>query len=805
MRSGRPDAGMIAALKSFGITIFLGAFLLFLVQPLIGKTILPWFGSSPGVWTTCLLFFQVLLLGGYAYAHLLVSRLPIRAQVITHIVLLVGALAMLPIAPSETFATDSANDPTWPILLLLATSIGVPYLILSATGPLLQAWFARSQPGRSPYRLYALSNIGSILALVSYPFVIEPVLGLGDQTVLWSAAFGAFALCCGWCALHSARARSREPEAEPARAVNVTRPSLVEIGLWLGLSACGSGLLMATTNRLCTDVAVIPFLWVLPLGLYLLTFVICFDRDLWYARPFLFAILPVALAAAALSLHRGVDSEIGVQVATGAGVLFFCLMCCHGELARLRPSVRHLTLFYLVIALGGALGGLFVAVVAPVVFTGFWEYPLLLLVSYGLVCFAAVRGVSGSRVGPPGSLIIRIGSGFYWSVFAAVTITLTVLYLDTTHWLDAKPAEPAATRLETLIEYSRIAACGIIILAALAGVTFWLRRIHRHPGESRSPLRHFLPGVCVLGLVPLVGTLGWHVFGESDRLVEQGRNFYGVLTLEKCNDGDMSDLTLSHGRILHGFQYQNVVMRTWPTTYYGPWSGVGIAIRRHPDRHHPDRSFRIGVIGLGAGTVAAYGNAHVMPDMGSSPYVRPDEKLPGDHVVFYEINPMVDVWARRHFTYRADAESRGAIVETHLGDARIIMERQIERGERQAFDVLAIDAFNSDAIPIHLLTNECFQVYTKHLAEDGILAFHVTNRHLDLAPVVHRLARHNGWSSSTVGDAEDDVHGVSSSDWVLVTRNEDFLDIEVEALDKDTPIPCPLWTDDYSSVFPLLK
>jgi hypothetical protein len=787
---------------SFAVTIFLGAFLLFQVQPLVGKVILPRFGSSPGVWTTCLLFFQVLLLGGYVYAHLLVRRLSARTQALTHIALLAGAVALLPIEPSDTWAADSGDDPIWPILLLLATSVGLPFLALSATSPLLQAWLARMRPGRSPYRYYALGNAGSILALVTYPLVLEPHLGLGDQTTAWSVAFGAFALGCAWCATRGMRSPALETVVD---AGPVTRPPLVDVILWLSLSACGSGLLMATTNRLCTDVAVIPFLWVLPLGLYLLTFVICFDHDRWYVRPLFCALLPAAMAAAGRSLHLGVDHEISTQVALGSGVLFVCLMCCHGELARLRPHARHLTAFYLAIALGGALGGLFVAIVAPVVFTGIWEYHLLLLACYVLVLFAAIRSLPPQSEPVRRSLARRILSHLAWLPLVAMILGLTILYLDPWQWADPDLDLRDEGKLDDLITLSRAAACGIVILSALVGMTTWLRRIRRRPDLPRPWQRHVLPGIAILGLVPLLGVLGWHLVVGRDRLIERRRNFYGVLRIEEYVHEDLTDLTLFHGRIMHGFQYQNPGLSDWPTTYYGPWSGLGLAIRRHPCRKEPGRPFRIGVVGLGAGTAAAYANADVVPVAGSLPYVRPNSRSPGDHIVFYEINPLVEEWSRRFFSYRADAESRGATVETRLGDARIVMERQIARGELQRFDVLAIDAFNSDAVPIHLLTNECFRVYAEHLAEDGILAYHVTNKHLDLAPVVHRLARHNGWTSAHVEDDEDEARGINCSDWVLVTRNEEFLEMEVVPYRVDEPIACPLWTDDFSSIWPLVE
>ncbi len=718
----------------YATTVFLSAFLLFQVQPLIGKYILPWFGGTSSVWTTSLLFFQVALLVGYAYAHLIVSRLSSRAQGTLHLALLAAALLALPITPSEGWKPGPADDPTWRILALLTVSIGAPYLLLSSTGPLLQGWFSRTHPGRSPYRLYALSNAGSLLALLSYPVVFERLLGLQTQTRVWSIGYVLFAAVCGTVAWRLLRAppvaTAGAPSAGPpvgARAsggrVDRERdggeersPGRLDAVFWLALSAAGSTMLLATTNVITQDVAVVPFLWVLPLSLYLLTFIITFDNERWYDRMFFTLMLVVAATAVIYAIDVGVELSLLAQVGIFSGALFFVCMSCHGELVKLRPGPSHLTLFYLMVAAGGALGGVLVAVVAPLVFDGLWEY--------------------------------------HSGLFGASVLVAVVIGRDQ------------------------------------------LRRRREQPARAGTPWQRLSAAAVVLAAVGGLFSLGWLLNEDVERahanVITMERNFYGVLRVLDALPDDPAQrrIELVNGAILHGFQYQAPEKSGWPTTYYGPESGVSIALDQHPTRRTAASPLRIGVVGLGTGTIAVSAGA-------------------GDYLRFYEINPTVVELSREYFTFVSDAVARGADVDIFLGDARIVMERQRERGELQRFDVLAIDAFNSDAIPVHLLTEEAFDVYLDHLKPDGILAVHVTNRHLDLTPVVRKLAEVNGMEARLFRDESDGSRGIYRADWVLVTANRSFLDADAVASagipwPDDAPQPL-LWTDDYSNLLRVLK
>src|ERR1035437_8692615 len=395
-------------MAAYALTIFTGAFLLFQVQPLIGKYILPWLGGGPGVWTSCMLFFQVLLLGGYAYAHFTSRWLKPRKQAVVHLVLLAAALALLPITPNDAWKPHGAGNPTLQILTLLAVSLGLPYFVLSSTGPLIQQWFSRAKPGVSPYRLYALSNLGSLLALVSYPFFFETHFTRKFQAGLWAWGLVAYVICCGFCAVRLWKSEGRRKNAEcrmqnaedastehaPCTTqhapINSLRSTLNHL-LWLLLPACASVLLLATTNKLCQDVAVIPFLWVAPLALYLLSFIICFDNPRWYARlPFMLALM-AAWGGICWALFKGPTVSIQLQLSIYSAGLFICCMVCHGELYRLRPDPRRLAGFYLMIAAGGALGGFFVAVIAPLVFTDYFELQWGLLLCGLLLLLVCAR------------------------------------------------------------------------------------------------------------------------------------------------------------------------------------------------------------------------------------------------------------------------------------------------------------------------------------------------------------------------------------------------------------------------------
>ena len=672
----------------YACTIFTSAFLLFLVQPIIAKQILPWFGGSAAVWTTCLVFFQVALLAGYAYTDFTTRKLKPRTQVIVHVILLLASLAVLPILADVSWKPTGNEDPGARILGLLIATIGLPYLLLATTGPLVQAWFARKYQQGTVYRLFALSNLASMLALISYPFVFETWIATATQATAWSAGYALFAVLCGAAALASLK-RTAPADASSAtpQPVNddaaVPAPSRFDIILWLALSAMGSWLLLAITNHITQNIASIPFLWLAPLTLYLLTFILCFESDGWYQRSLMLGPLAVVLGFCAWGLQTSdVTLEIKVAIPLYLTGLFTCCMFFHGELAKMRPAPRYLTQFYLMVSLGGALGGMFVGLIAPRLFPSYSE----------------------------------LGLGFVvTAILAAVTLRKTPILV----WLTA------------------------MAVAGICGF-FWNKQLIQLKEDARV----------------------------------MTRNFYGALRTKDTGPESSPDSMrrLIHGVILHGEQYLSPARRGELTTYYGPDSGVGIAIKIANPLNQ-----KVGVIGLGTGTLAAWGKT-------------------GDSYRFYEINPQVIEVAQSEFTYLKDSKAK---IETVLADARLSLEREAP----QQFDVLVVDAFSSDSIPVHLITNEAMAVYLKHLKPGGAIAFHVTNRFLRLAPVVKKIAdSHNLLTALVIDEAEETAF--SKTDWVIVTRDKALLDHEALA-GKISPIDelpgLKLWTDDFSSLYQILK
>jgi hypothetical protein len=696
----------------YGVTMFLSAFLLFLVQPLIGKYILPWFGGTPSVWTTCMLFFQALLLGGYGYAHALANRWAPRRQALFHIGMLSATVLLvlgLSILPSQGWKPADGQFPILRILGLLAASIGAPYLLLASTSPLLQAWFSRARPGTSPYRLYALSNLGSLLAILGYPFLIEPAISLSRQAAMWSWAYAAFAVMCVLLSMRIMKACTSEPVAVITTAPEVGpgagRPGPGRYILWLSLTACSSVMLLATTSTMCQDLAVVPLLWILPLAIYLLSFILCFQHERLYWRPLFLGGLAASIVWTCFVLFGGVTVALRWQILSYSLTLFMCCMVCHGELVRLKPEASYLTSFYIMVAAGGSLGGLLVTVAAPYLLKGFWEYHLGLL--------------------------------------ATVLLTLILLYRD---------------RMGSGFPRHRLVVW-----------TTW--------------------GVLCLASAVLVFVLVTHIRQSLDNSIETRRNFFGVLRVLESYKDDPAEhsLALMHGRIEHGFQFQDADRRNWPVSYYGPDSGVGVAMTHHPRRR--EGALRIGVIGLGTGTMAVYGRQ-------------------GDTIRFYEINPLVLELSDKYFTYRKDSPAN---IEVVLGDARVLMEVERQRGESQQFDVLVVDAFSSDAIPVHLLTRECFQTYRYHLQQDGILAVHITNRYFDLSPIVRNLivpGPQQNLQALWFHDLGNGSLRTDRTDWVLMTANQQFLadpGVQDHVTPWNDPVPPPkFWTDDYSNLFSLI-
>jgi hypothetical protein len=683
-------------------TIALSAFLLFLVQPIVARQILPWFGGSAAVWTTCMVFFQVALLAGYFYSDVVIRRLAPRAQAIVHTVLLAASLAFLPIVVSDAWKPDDASAPVGRILLLLTATIGLPYLMLATTGPLVQAWFTRQFSGARVYRLYALSNLASMLALIGYPPLIEPNATGRAQSIGWSAGYAAFALlaiAAAWSGVR--RATVGELAAADAHAeglmhapprgpvVPAAPPGLGRQLLWLTLAALGSTLLLAVTTHMTQNVASIPFLWVLPLALYLVTFILCFDGTGWY-RPTAYRI-GAALAAVAMTVAlswrpEGLRLERALMhleqaVPLYAAGLFVLCMFLHGELVARKPAPAHQTRFYLMVSLGGAVGGLAVGIVAPLVFASYWELPLALTAAAALVALVSSR------------------------------------------WMRVAGAVAAIACAALFVDYARYIGAGV---------------------------------------------------------TELSRNFYGTLRVSGAADGDTSpeaSRRLLHGVILHGEQFLAPDRRTRPTTYYGASSGIGRTIEaaRAP-------SMRVGVIGLGVGTLAAYGRD-------------------GDVYRMYELNPVVLDLANRHFTFLKDSRAR---IEPALGDARLVLERE----PPQKFDVLAVDAFSSDSIPIHLLTREALAVYRRHLSERGAVVLHITNRYLDLSGVVRQLADEAGLHAVRFADDAPTDPLLYRSDWIALTPDAGFAKTLIAAGGRELPptrAGRPPWTDDHHNLFEVLK
>ena len=757
----------------FGGTIFLGAFLLFQIQLLIGKYILPWYGGVPMVWTACMLCFQVALLLGYAYAHLIVRRLPGQPQRVVHLIAVAGSIVLIaclaarwgvPLLPGSAWKPLATDAPLWHIVQVLAVAVGAPFLVAATTSPLLQSWFGTTYPTTSPYRLYALSNLGSLLALLTYPSLFEVWLPVRGQAWFWAVGFLVFALGIAGCAL-ATRSRSSAPllTSEP---VDVTpAPRAGDWLLWLALAACPSALLLATTNYVSQEIAVIPFLWIVPLSLYLASFVLTFDSTRGYARGAWGMLLALGVTLSAFVLGRGSSAHVLLQLAVAALALFAACVVCHGELARTKPAVSHLTSFYLALTVGGALGGVLVSLVAPVVFPGTWEYPLGLWLVAVLALVVFARDRRSPLHAAPG-----------WTLVASAACALAVAtYVF--RW--SLPWTP---------QISDAWLFGVPSVVAGAGLTSqaWIQRRVRPDAAGPAPPRRaaLVTGAVALAVVVVGIALGHVAWQSLEGAVEHARSFYGIVHVEVHDPVGGPIVRLRHGRIIHGTQYQSPEQAREPTAYYGRDSGIGLAIEHHPRR---EAGLRIGVVGLGAGTLAAYGQA-------------------GDVLRFYELNPDVTRLAGRDgrtFTFVRDSE--GA-VEVVGGDGRVALEAELARGAPQRFDVLAIDAFSSNAIPAHLLTREAVAVYLAHLDPGGILALHITNRHVDLEPVVRGLAQHFGLAHVFVAS----IGGALTwkSDWALLARDPARLaipEIADAASFKPSDAPVAVWTDDYSNLLSRLR
>ena len=655
-----------------GITVFLSAFLLFLVQPIIAKLILPRFGGSVAVWATCLVFFQASLLLGYAFAHHLVRHARSRPLKALHLALLLGGLALLPIVPVVAWPGAQALSPQLQILGLLILSIGLPFTLLAMTGPLLQAWQAGIS--RNPYRLFAVSNLASLVALLAYPWAIEPWLTTNVQGMAWSVGYACYALAlCALSLLRRPTPATRSTASEPA-------PGWPSMLSWFALAALGSYALVALTNHLTQNIPSFPMMWVLPLVIYLLSFTLCFDRDHWYPpRAFRAATLLALLAMCALLWQERRVLNIGWHIGVFLAGLFIVCMYCHGELARSRPHPSRLTHFYLAVSAGGVVGGALVAFAAPALLHGYFEVEI-----------------------------------------------------------------------------------GFVLLAAAVLWRSWRR------GMAWT-------GAALLVLAAASATGAWRVQDAMATVIEIDRNFYGVVRVCEYNADrpGQRERELSHGPVMHGHQFMDGERRRQPTSYYGTRSGVGRLLRALGDR-----PIEVGAIGLGAGTIAAYGK-------------------PGDRYRFYEIDDAIVAAAYRHFTFVADSP---ATVEVALGDGRLLLQN--ESGRR--YDVLVIDAFNGDSIPVHLLTREAVTLYRDRLKPGGVIALHISNSHLDLRLVAARIAADLGLQMAWIRDGGiPGDQSVAASDWILFATDRRMLDLP-PLREATTPLP-PFaggrtWTDDYSNV-----
>jgi hypothetical protein len=676
----------------FAAVITLSAFLIFLVQPLIAKQILPWFGGSAAVWTTCMVFFQTALLAGYAYADWAPRRFGVAKHARIHAALVAISLIALPITVSSFWKPPDGAVPIPHILGLLVATIGLPYVVLSATSPLVQIWFSRVHPFRDPYRLFALSNTASLVALLCYPFLIEPRLVLRDQSRGWSILYAGFVLLMVPLAVRVSRRpepqRTDEYGSPAARPANAAMAPARRTQLWwLVLAGVASALLLGVTNHVTENIASVPMLWLMPLTIYLLTFILCFDGQRWYTRETFFG--PVLIAVGAMGwllVDKAHQFDLLTQsVVFGFGLFLVC-MFCHGELVAAKPEPRFLGRFYAIVSLGGALGSALVAFVAPVVLPSYYEVSLILVL---------------------------------------VTLLLTA-----------------------------------------AG-------------------RKWSPRAVALGLAGVLGATGiayLNVRNDRQDALWMGRNFYGSLKVRayEAPESDNYHRRLVHGAILHGEQFQAPWAKKYATTYYTGSSGIGRAI---DVKENESSAIRVGMIGLGVGTIATYGRK-------------------GDVLRFYEIDAQVPRVATEYFSYLHDSE---ATIDIVLGDARL----SIEREKPQNYDVLAVDAFSGDAIPAHLITREAVQLFRRHLAEGGILAYHVSNRYLDLAPVLGTIAVAEKLAALQI----DDYKGVgdgnsikSPSTWVLLAEKPEALaPLQQFGKEPEAKPEWRIWSDDYHNLFQVLR
>jgi hypothetical protein len=730
---------------TFGGVIFASAFLLFQVQLVLAKQILPWFGGTSSVWTVAQMFFQATLLVGYIYAHVLGSGRDVRRQARIHVAMLAVATAVVfapllfsaaPLLAPDSLKPVGVDNPTMRLLTILTASVGFPFFALATTAPLLQHWHGlwSSSSTAKTYSLYALSNAGSLLGLLSYPFGIEPLLGIREQAWMWAFLFLGFAGACGWIGHRVGRL------ARPAEVNGVANDqrlptddeatSWTARAGWIVLPFVTSVLFLATTNELTLDVAAIPFLWMLPLAIYLLTFIICFDRPQWSTRRWPLVTAVVSTLVVLPTVAPGLP--VGVQVTAYSVFLFAVCLLCHGELVRLRPGRRGLTAFYVAIAVGGLLGGVFVGIAAPMVFPDLWEFRLAILAAWLAVGLAWLR----DRSSP-------LHSGDPWVALLAVTLSVALLSRYVME-------RTGVGRIPLIAAYGwHIAGVAAMLTAAAFRLLAW---------QSRIPSARLWPQIVFSALLLSSGYLAWQrITYDDDKVLHESRNFYGVVrvTSQKAERTELRQML--HGTTVHGAEYMQGSTPSPATAYYSPSSGISLAARilaRQRGRSSGDAGIHMGIVGMGIGTMSAFAQ-------------------PNDRVRYYELNPdviTVAVGSDAASPYFSFVSRSTAEETTVLGDARLALERELARGHPQQFDLLVLDAFASDSIPLHLITSEAFRLYSAHLNDySSILAVNVTNRYLDIEPVVAAHANMLGYHGMRF-DSAGDPPVVSRSSWILLAR-----------------------------------
>ena len=752
--------------------MFAGATLLFVVQPMVGKMILPLLGGTPAVWSTCMVFFQAVLLGGYAYAHASAAWLGVRRQMLLHLALLALPLGVLPLAVNPALLRGGGANPVLDVLLLLSVSVGLPFLVVSATAPLIQKWFTRTRhpAARDPYFLYAASNLGSMLALLGYPILIEPRLPLrGDgwltQTRLWGFGYVTLALLIACCVLTLWRRAAEPVGEEPERGAETGAPpepppSWARYLRWIALAFVPSSLLLGATTYITTDLAAVPLLWVLPLVIYLLSFILAFGR--WPARlhRLVVAATTLVILIVFFLMLSGVKQRIWMTVLWHILLLFVVALACHGELALTRPSSRHLTHFYLLLSLGGVLGGLFNALIAPQVFHSLIEYPLVMALACLLVGRAQQASIRTARalavdvawalaVGAAGLALysdlvaVRLDSAFFTTLLRIPSDTVA-------EWVT--PVEKTA---------NKVLMYGVPLIAL-----FFLRR---------------RPPALALGLA-LVLVVGDFVDARNGNQIFRARSFFGVLQVSRDRDPPEGYTELRHGTTLHGRQSLDPARRMEPVAYYHRGSPIAL-VMAELERRSP--VIRVAVIGLGTGTMAAFARL-------------------GDTMTFYEIDGLVrDIATNRfYFSYVPDAISRGATVRIEMGDARIRMAQVRKERPGERYDLIVVDAFSSDAIPVHLLTREAFRLYFDMLNVRGLLVLHLSNRYLSLEPVVANLAEDARLGGQLLRhDASPEAEGATASTWAVLARTPEALgnltkDEGWTAAKLEQKPRVGVWTDD---------